>query len=197
MSNQIVKVVNNFMDLESRSKAMSFFDNALLNNPEIIMYGPKDVNKLGPVIQVGDDQDFPQSHKTFASIFSKEHTDENLKLSNQIIDVIHNEFNEERDVYLSSFWYRKQFSGSKISPHKDCNPEINWHFEYSAIIYLNDFIGGELVFNDLGFSIKPEAGDLIVFNTKDVGIHEVKELNDIRYSMPMWFTFDEKFALKG
>lgn len=197
MSHDKVKIVKEFLSTEARKSFINFIDDALVNRPDVITYGPKDVNKIGPVIQVGDDQDFPLSYKLFSDILTEEQTATNLELSDQIINLINKEFNESNKLFLSSFWYRKQFPGSKISPHKDYREGINWHYEYSAIIYLNDFIGGELHFNDLGYSVKPEAGDLIIFNTKDIGIHEVKELNDIRYSMPMWFTYDENFALKG
>lgn len=59
---------------------------------------------------------------------------------------------------------------------------------YSSVLYLNDdYEGGELYFPNFNWSIKPQKGDYIVFETKDV-LHGIKKVyNGKRCTLPMWF----------
>lgn len=59
----------------------------------------------------------------------------------------------------------------------------------SAVMYLNDnYEGGEMIFQNSGISIKPEAGSIIYFPSNFLYIHEVAEIKEgTRYSMPHWY----------
>lgn len=59
--------------------------------------------------------------------------------------------------------------------------------EYAAVIYLNDdYDGGEINYVNLGISIKPAAGSLVIFKTGPKYLHEVLEVsgNTPRYCLP-------------
>lgn len=114
---------------------------------------------------------------------------------NNILSKLTAHFNELETVYVCNFWLAKQYAGSAISEHEDTD-NINNHFDYTAIAYLNDASSSSpLEFPELNFSYQPKMGDVIVFKTKESGTHLVKEINDTRYSIPIWITKNKKFAL--
>ena len=63
----------------------------------------------------------------------------------------------------------------------------------SAIAYLNSgFSGGELVFPELSIEIRPTPGLLVAFPSDAGFVHLVRPVDGaIRYSMALWFTFEE------
>jgi hypothetical protein len=98
------------------------------------------------------------------------------------------------EVYLTSWFLSKQFPGGKLTPHIDGVPDgPNKHLEYTAMLYLNTLEdNGTISFPDAGFGITPERGDLVIFKSKE-DRHEVSEITQDRYSLPMWFTKDKNF----
>jgi hypothetical protein len=62
----------------------------------------------------------------------------------------------------------------------------------TALIYPNDdYTGGHIQFPDYDLDIKPGAGDLVMFPANNYYGHIVTEVEDgIRYTMPIWWTFD-------
>jgi predicted 2-oxoglutarate/Fe(II)-dependent dioxygenase YbiX len=62
----------------------------------------------------------------------------------------------------------------------------------TALIYPNDdYVGGEIGWPDYDLEIKPESGDMVMFPANNDYLHYVKEVvSGIRYTMPMWYTFD-------
>lgn len=65
---------------------------------------------------------------------------------------------------------------------------------YASVIYFNDdYEGGELSFPKLNTSIKPKAGELIIFSqTEDNYYHEIKRIKTgIRYSSATWWGSEE------
>jgi hypothetical protein len=98
----------------------------------------------------------------------------------------------ENPLYVCSFWLSKQYPGGMIPAHNDADHGANLHFEYSGIVYLNTLEqGGELSFIESGYSYRPEEGDFVFFPTQSSGYHGVSEAPEIRYSMPVWVTYDE------
>jgi predicted 2-oxoglutarate/Fe(II)-dependent dioxygenase YbiX len=71
--------------------------------------------------------------------------------------------------------------------------------DVSAIYYLNDdFEGGEIVFAQWGLWIKPRRGLLVAFPSDRSHAHEVVPVRTgFRYTVPIWFTHQEAFALPG
>lgn len=69
--------------------------------------------------------------------------------------------------------------------------------DVSAIYYLNsNFEGGEIVFEQQRLTIKPRRGLLVAFPSDHEHIHAVVPVRSgLRYTMPIWFTQQEPFAL--
>lgn len=57
--------------------------------------------------------------------------------------------------------------GGILNPHLD-HPDPNYLEENTILVYYNDnYLGGELVFDKLNKTIKPEAGSIIMFQSVD------------------------------
>jgi hypothetical protein len=69
----------------------------------------------------------------------------------------------------------------------------------SLSFFLNDdFTGGELVFPEFGLTIKPVAGEMIVFPSNHPYIHRVNPVEiGIRYAAVRWYTHYESFDYRG
>jgi 2OG-Fe(II) oxygenase superfamily len=69
--------------------------------------------------------------------------------------------------------------------------------DVTAIYYLNDeFDGGEIVFERQQLVVKPRRGLLLAFPSDAAHLHEVLPLRSgIRYTMPVWFTRQQRFAI--
>lgn len=128
--------------------------------------------------------------------------DEIQEILKTVIDLsiksIADKFKEDKDIYLASLWLAKQIPGAEIRGHVDTDSGINYHYAYSAILYLNTpYTSSPLEFPLLGLAIKPEFGDLVVFKSADkTSFHRVKIINEDRYSIPLWFTKDKNYELK-
>ena len=100
------------------------------------------------------------------------------------------------ELFTSVFWLAKQYPGSKINLHEDTDGGADSHLAVSSLVYLNSqSIGGELRFPKFDYTYKPQAGDLVLFDTLAAGLHAVDVIQEERYSLPMWFTRDEHFRL--
>jgi predicted 2-oxoglutarate/Fe(II)-dependent dioxygenase YbiX len=97
-------------------------------------------------------------------------------------------------------------AGGHHSRHADnCrqNEQGDWvanhtpHRDVSAICYLNDeFDGGEIFFAREQLTVKPRRGLLLVFPSDADHVHEVLPVrHGVRYTMPIWFTKQQRFAL--
>lgn len=73
--------------------------------------------------------------------------------------------NRKMESVTRNYTIRKYRTGGDMGPHVDRNvdnPENT--MDWTSLIYLNDdYEGGELVFDDLGYSIKPTAGSIVFF----------------------------------
>jgi 2OG-Fe(II) oxygenase superfamily len=97
-------------------------------------------------------------------------------------------------------------AGEYHSRHADnCrqNEEGDWvanhtpHRDVSAICYLNDeFDGGEIFFERAQLTVRPRRGLLLAFPSDADHMHEVLPVcSGVRYTMPIWFTKQQCFAL--
>ncbi len=69
--------------------------------------------------------------------------------------------------------------------------------DVSAIYYLNDaFDGGEIVFDRAQLVVKPRRGLLLAFPSDADHVHEVLPVRSgVRYTMAIWFTKQQRYAL--
>jgi 2OG-Fe(II) oxygenase superfamily len=118
-----------------------------------------------------------------------------------IIDIaiksIFNEFEENNDLYLAGLWFAKQVPGSAIELHRDIEEGLNAQYKYSVLLYLNTpSESAPLEFPLIELKIMPELGDMVMFKSGDLNCsHNIKYINEDRYSIPMWFTTDKEYAL--
>lgn len=93
---------------------------------------------------------------------------------------------------------------SIISAHNDDNDAFKGDGEqkhYSAVLVFNDdYEGGEFHFYNLGISMKPEPGTLLIFRGDEKRLHGVETVNSgYRVSMPIFFRtlklFENKFGV--
>jgi predicted 2-oxoglutarate/Fe(II)-dependent dioxygenase YbiX len=83
-------------------------------------------------------------------------------------------------------------------PHKDGgNPDDPMKIVFGIAIYLNDnFHGGELIYPDLGLSITPKAGSMVIHSSHLK--HQVfPVVTGVRYSITSFVFGDESTKFKG
>jgi predicted 2-oxoglutarate/Fe(II)-dependent dioxygenase YbiX len=73
-----------------------------------------------------------------------------------------------------NFVINKYATGEEMGPHVDWN-EKNNQLEYSFVFYLNDnYEGGDIYWPNQNISLKPEAGSVVIFPSKEPYVHAVK-----------------------
>ena len=117
--------------------------------------------------------------------------------SNKTAKMIENLYELDEEMFLSTVWFSKQEPNANILRHLDTDSGFQKQYMYSAVFYLNTpKEGGEIVFSRINFSYKPEAGDLIFFESADKrSIHGVNAASEHRYAVPIWFTSDTNFKM--
>jgi len=110
---------------------------------------------------------------------------------------VKHEYSDDSALHVCSFFLAKQVEGSVITLHYDTDDDLNTHFKYGGVIYLNTVEkDGELNFPHLGYSYGPIAGDFVVFPPGDPKYsHEVLKISSDRYSLPIWLTDDAAWAI--
>jgi hypothetical protein len=188
----IIITVSDFMD-ENEMKFWRDYNDEILETKQPFLAIFEEGTR--PVLQFGIDKcEDHTSHHTLGIVSEVE-----VKLRNlfdRVIAQTKETFRDRRDVYMSSMWFAKQLPGCFVDEHEDTDDGYNTQFEYSAVLYLNTLSeGGDLIFTDFDYSVKPVAGDLVIFKSVQGGMHKVNRINEDRYTMPMWMTLDPKFAL--
>lgn len=118
-------------------------------------------------------------------------------LFRRVEDAIAHEFSDERNLHVCSFFLSKQIEGSRVRLHYDTDDDLNIHFKYGGVIYLNTMSkDGELNFPHLGYSYSPIAGDFIAFPPGGSKYsHQVLKISEDRYSLPIWLTDDPAWKI--
>ena len=184
---KILKKCINFTDAQN-------IINHINNNIDSFDTGPR---KLKFTKMFGNDHSLKEKSAKFINGID-DIKDQIKKIIDISIEFIKDEFQQTEELYLASLWIAKQISGAKVAPHLDTDDGANEHYEYSAILYLNTPINSDpLEFPNLNLKIMPNLGDLVVFKTKDIeSVHQVRNIVEDRYSIPMWFTLDKNYDLK-
>jgi hypothetical protein len=91
------------------------------------------------------------------------------------IDIIDKEFHDKIiNLFAPEFWIFSHSNFLKIDTGESSNTEhslsqkMEFYKEiipYKIAVYVSDFSGGEIVFPNIGFEYKPEAGDLLIFKS--------------------------------
>lgn len=86
------------------------------------------------------------------------------------------------------FGISKYNTGSYMGKHVDDYEDYDKNPTVSGILYLNDeYQGGELFFEDQGVKIKPSAGSMVVFPSREPYFHESLEIIDgVKYMCPIF-----------
>lgn len=118
-------------------------------------------------------------------------------LFNRVKESIKEVYNNSNELYVCSFFIAKQIPGSVVNLHYDSDGGLNNHFKYGGIIYLNTMKNsGVLEFPYIQYSYLPQAGDLVVFPSTDIIYsHQVKQIEEDRYSLPIWVTEDPSWKI--
>lgn len=174
-----ITVINNFISHDEAKPIIDFIDNNLnlFNHNE---------ERYRWMLRFGYDEELPEQARH--SMFYVDPIRDNLaNIFTDVASMIHD------DVFLTSWFLSKQVSGGKLNPHLDGVDGMNQHLEYTAMLYLNDLDGnGTISFPDYNMSITPKCGDLVIFKSKE-DMHQVSDISQDRYSLPMWFTKDPRF----
>jgi hypothetical protein len=190
-----IRVIKNFLDSETATSVMDFADATIEYNEHGIVLDQINPESTRPLIRFGKDAIPGNYNEDFSVLQSAERLlfqDIAAKSAQAIKDA----FNDPDELYVVNFWVSRQYPGSRIDLHEDTDGGLNSHFVYSAIIYLNTLPDdGHLVFDDLGYSVHPEQGDLVAFLTKETGRHRVPPIKNMRYSIPIWLTKDIQYRL--
>lgn len=122
--------------------------------------------------------DWDRTYQEFGKIWPKKNMDltEGHEMVKDVIDLIDKPLKEVIDYYWSqhpnlpkpkyiskNYPIRKYKTGGSMGKHIDINRHTP-SMDISILIYLNDdYVGGELYFNDLDIKIKPSAGSVVIF----------------------------------
>jgi predicted 2-oxoglutarate/Fe(II)-dependent dioxygenase YbiX len=91
-------------------------------------------------------------------------------------------------------WFTGGFGEKHNDTHNYDGTPRNLSYNISTILFLyNNFDGGYLEFPDLNIQIKPEPGDLIIFNGNKNNEHQVSKIIDgIRCTVVAFWDFDNE-----
>ena len=68
-----------------------------------------------------------------------------------------------------NYTIKKYDTGKSISTHCDNERPDELPYDWTVLIYLNDdYLGGELHFDDLGYSLRPKAGSILFFPSTEI-----------------------------
>jgi hypothetical protein len=187
----LIKIIKNFIDKDDADKVIKHID----SNLEKFYLDERSLNGNRYSYRFGKDNVHPDSRPYLDELSDIKDIVE--KYNKKILLTTQKEFNDYRDLFLSSFWLAKQEAGADLTYHKDVDDGYNMQYVYSAVLYLNTIASeGSLKFPVLRYEYMPQAYDLIIFPADGIEFyHGVDRVGEDRYSVPMWMTHDKNFEL--
>lgn len=177
----------NFVSEEECSIIINFIN----NNSDIAFLGQggkRQTIPLGSIPFEGTMEKTDQQKKIKLKNFSQEVQKTTNNFINRVIKEINKKYLDYDPMHASNIFFAKQYSGCVVEKHLD-SAEWDTHLEYSAVLYFNEILSGDLIFTDKGISYHPQKGDMLLFKSKDPsGSHEVPQIDADRYSMPIFIS---------
>lgn len=190
-----IKAIKNFLTADEAKYVRDFADRAIDGREYDIILDQIDEYSARPLVRFGSDN-IPGNCNEDFSVLPDEEKQFFESLAGRAAKAIQETFDEPDDLYTATFWVSRQYPGGKIDIHEDTDGGLNSQYIYSAIIYLNTLPDeGHLIFDELNYSVHPEEGDLVAFLTQETGRHYVKEVSEMRYSIPIWLVKDISYKL--
>ena len=132
---------------------------------------------------VSGDGDYVYGERRFvrASEFT-DYPENSAYIIKTLVDAMYNTANKYAEILGiegstdlgKNFVINKYSTGEDMGSHVDWN-ENNKELEYSFVFYLNDdYEGGDIYWPNQGISLKPEAGSVVIFPSKEPYQHAVK-----------------------
>ena len=114
----------------------------------------------------------------------------------EIITNCVNHYSESQNIkmeFMEAINFVKYGPGEHFSSHSDHG--FSYVCTVSSVMYLNDdYEGGELEFTKLGFKIKPEAGDIVIFPSTYIFTHaSLPVISGTKYSAVTMFDYNDKW----
>lgn len=193
--NDKIKIIKNFFSTKEIEELINNFEYFFASkDPDLIHtdYEPAKRN----LICFGKDE-IPETDWNLTLEPLKDRREFFKPILERVINTTKEVFNDKDDVYLNQLWLSKHGKGGEVLSHDDTNGEINKQFIYSAVGYLNKLENsGQIIFDEMGITHFPEAGDLVVFLSNGTGTHRVPPISGTRYTMPMWLTKNSYYKLE-
>jgi len=127
------------------------------------------------------------------------------KYENKVFDEAHKLFTLKYGIPIirkpnNDTHFVKWTIGMNSKLHCDCEKpdgspaEAAEFYKYNVSVLMypnNDYTGGEITFPEYNITIKPQAGDMILFPGNGAYKHTVQQVTSgTRYTMPSWYSFD-------
>lgn len=169
------------IDYKVYSEYILFFPN-IINNPEDLVNSIE--NNHGKMISKWQEwSDFSNTFVYGDRKYVSGH-EVGTEEENDIFNTIYSSMNDAGKIYKDlfnisttlnigkNFVINKYNEDCEMGSHVDYN-EDNKDLEYSFVVYLNDnYDGGEIFFKNQNVKIKPTAGSIIIFPSKEPFFHE-------------------------
>jgi Rps23 Pro-64 3,4-dihydroxylase Tpa1-like proline 4-hydroxylase len=192
-----IKVIKNFLSIDDANKIINYINNNIHNSvdydeqkgePRFVHFKDRFYKRI---MGLDDKMSVYTPERSISNLYEIESLVKDISV--RINKTIKEVFSDDDDIYLNSLFLVKHLKKDFLRLHSDSGDGYQQHFAYSSVLYLNTVEdGGELEFPNLGITIKPIVGDLVLFITQAKNMdHEVKVTNEERYTMPMWFTKDK------
>jgi predicted 2-oxoglutarate/Fe(II)-dependent dioxygenase YbiX len=180
------------MQCEKLEDKIIYFKGAI-ENPEKLLLEIENTNSKdylhhliypwGPWVSGDGDYTYGERRFVRGSEFT-DYPENSAYIINTLVDAMYNTANKYAEMLGiegtsnlgKNFVINKYATGESMGSHVDYN-EKNTELEYSFVFYLNDdYEGGEIYWPNHGISLKPEAGSVVIFPSKEPYQHAVKEV---------------------
>lgn len=146
-----------------------------------------------PLASLSNVDPLHEIHKVTLKSFPMTLQDVFNKITKSTADFAQRLFEDKAELHCSNAIFAKQLPGAVIASHIDSQPGGDEHLYYSAVLYLNTIIDGNIEFPNLKVSHHPQEGDLLLYRSNHANSqHEVNLISEPRYSIPIFLSKDKE-----